>query len=64
MNRNSPNLHPELDAEKPDGKKDVFDTKALERALDQWVNEGGNFLRPNERLLPSATASGLLPNRR
>jgi hypothetical protein len=48
MNRNSNKKQPELYSEQPKRNQDNFDRKALERALDRWVNEGGATTDPPE----------------
>jgi hypothetical protein len=48
MNRNSNKKQPERHTEQPKSNQDNFDLKALERALDRWVNEGGAVTDPPE----------------
>ncbi len=49
MNRDSKlKAPPELNPEQPKNNQDNFDLKALERALDRWVNEGGAVVSPIE----------------
>jgi hypothetical protein len=48
MNQNSNKKQLERYTEQPKSNQDNFDRKALERALDRWVNEGGAVIDPPE----------------
>lgn len=64
MNGNYTNLIPTLYTSKNGGIEEGFDTKALEMALDRWVNEGGYYSKNVERGSFSAKQGGFVSSGR